>query len=233
VFGHAFPGVEDPYSSSPVWLSGAPRPLRFFASIFEVGLRPLSDPRRWTLDQWTPPDAPGYRMGGFFHAYVALHLALLGWRVAVDRSRAVRVAAVGFGLLTLLVSMMPQSHELRYYVEWMIVLVLVNAWLACRPDVPRKGPTPSWLAGIAICALAAVLAVTRGVYAYPSGSSYADLIHAKVDERVIAGIAKNERVCVDQEPFDVLWAPLFHSERTYVLKEAESPSDCEGWRPLE
>jgi len=31
----------------------------------------------------------------------------------------------------------------------------------------------------------------------------------------------------------VLWAPVFHPERTYVLKEAESPADCGGFRLLE
>jgi len=233
LFGHPLLGVEDPYSSSPLWLASAPRPLRFLASIFEVGLRPLSDPRRWTVDQWMPEDAPGYRMGGFFHAYVAFQLGLLGWRVAVDRTRAVRVVAMGIALLTLLVSAMPQSHELRYYMEWMIVLVLMNAWLACRPEGSRTGPGPGWLAGGATLSLAVVILVTRGAYAYPAGSTYADLIRVHVDERAIAGIGKNERVCVAREPFDVLWAPLFHPERTYVLKEAESPSDCAGFRLLE
>jgi hypothetical protein len=232
LFGHALPGTEDPYSSSPAWLEHAPRSLRFVASLLEFGARPFSDPRRWTVDQWMPAGADGYRMGGFFHAYVLAHLGVLVSRVVFERTRRVRVVAVGFGLLTLLVSLMPQSHELRYYMVWMIVLVLANLWLACASE-EAKGMSPHWLGGVAVVAIGIVLVVTRATYAYPSGSSFNDLVRAEVDERLIGTIAQDERVCIDKEPFDVLWAPAFHPERSYVLKEAESASDCAGFRPLE
>jgi hypothetical protein len=133
---------------------------------------------------------------------------------------------------------MPQSHELRYYMAWMMVLVLLNLWLAVRPKADARASEPSGpglglLTAIGVGALAIVLLVTRGVYAYPSGSSFEDLVRAKVDERLIAKVANGERVCVNREPFDVLWAPAFHHERTYVLKEAEEAADCKGFRPLE
>jgi hypothetical protein len=223
-----------------LWLEHAARPARFLCSLLECGVRPMSDPRRWTIDQWTPSDAEGYRMGGFFHAYVLFHSGVLLWRVAVERARAVRVAAVGFGVLSVTLSLLPQSHELRYYMVWMIVLVLTNLWLAAlaaRVDA-RSGSVTSTpglraLTGAALAALAVVLTVTRGVYAYPSGSTFDDLVKAKVDKQVFAGIANGERVCVNREPFDVLWAPAFHRERAYVLKEAEEAVDCKGFRLLE
>lgn len=230
VLGHFLPGAEDPYASSPVWLEHMPRPVRFVCSLFELGLRPLSDPRRWSVDQWMPPDAAGYRMGGFFHAYVLAQGAVLVWRVVFERTRRVRVAAVGFALLTVLISFLPQSHELRYYMVWMIVLVLANLWLACERT---SAVTPARLGGVAAVALALVLLVTKGVYAYPSGSRFADLVRRKVDERQIRSIAKDERVCVAKEPFDLLWAPVFHPEQTYVLKEAEVSAECDGYRQLE
>ena len=65
VLGHHFPGLEQPYQSSPVWLASAPRPVRFVASVLEIYAVPLADRHRWTIDQWTVPTAPGYRMGGF------------------------------------------------------------------------------------------------------------------------------------------------------------------------
>ncbi len=231
-FGHALPGSEAPYTSSPVWLEHWPGPLRFACSLLEVGARPFGDSRRWTIDQWMPPDATGYRMGGFFNAYVVFHLGVLVSRVARDRARTVRTGALGFLLLTALTAAMPQSHELRYYVSWMMILVLLNAWLASRPDAAPGVPGPQALGATAVMALGVVLGVTRGVYAYPSGSSFETLVRARVDERVIAGIGKEERVCVNREPFDVLWAPVFHPERRYVLKEAEEDADCEGFRRL-
>jgi hypothetical protein len=236
LLGHAMPGTEEAYSSSPVWLEHAPRTARFFCSLFEVGLRPFSDPRRWTLDQWMPPAASGYRMGGFFHAYVLAHIGVLAWRFLFRRTRAVRVAVAGFTLLTVVVSLMPQSHELRYYMVWMIVLVLINLWLASQAAEAERSTAQAWLGGVATLALATVLLVTRGAYAYPSGSSFDELVHAKVDPRVVESIGPSERVCVNQEPFDVLWAPTFHrqrGQRDYVLKEAETLADCEGFRVLE
>jgi hypothetical protein len=231
--GHTLAGSEEPYSSSPTWLAEWPRPLRFASSVLELGARPFGDPRRWTIDQWTPPDQPGYRMGGFFNGYAALEIGALVWRILRDRSRVVRRAAHGFVILTGLISVLPQSHELRYYMCWMIVLVVLNRWLATRPEAAAGAPGLAALQIVALCALGVVLLVTRGVYAYPAGSTFDELIRARVDERVIAGITRGERVCVHREPFDVLWAPLFHRERRYVLREAEDPSDCDGFRRLE
>jgi hypothetical protein len=227
LLGQALPGAEDPYSSSPVWLEAAPRPVRFACSLLEMGLPPLRDPRRWTVDQWMPPDAAGYRMGGFFHGYVLAHLALLAWRVWRDRSRVVRVAAVGFSALTIVTSLLPQSHELRYYMSWMIVLVAINLWLASRP-----GGKSATLGLLATAALGAVLVATRGVYVYPSGSTFDELVREKVDARALAGIGDGERVCVEREPFDVLWAPMFHRPRRYAVQEAEEDTDCRGFRAV-
>src|SRR5262249_40199239 len=74
LLGPTFPGPDTPSSSSPDWLEHAPQPVRFGASILEIGLRPMTDRRRWTVDQWTPPDHDGYRMGGYFGAYVVANL---------------------------------------------------------------------------------------------------------------------------------------------------------------
>jgi hypothetical protein len=226
VFGHAFPGPDGPYSSSPVWLEHAPQPLRFGASILEIGLRPMSDRRRWTVDQWTPPDHDGYRMGGYFGAYVLANLALLGWRVASERTRRVKVCALGMGALTLVVSLMPQSHELRYYMVWMIGLVAINLWLACRD---RK-PVVAWISG---AALAAVLLVTRASYVWPTGASFTELVHEKVDERTLSAVHEGEHVCVERAPYTLLWAAPFHAPRRYVVEEADGPADCAGRRAIE
>jgi hypothetical protein len=233
LFGRELPGPEDPYSSSPVWLEGAPRPVRFACSLLEIGARPFRDPRRWTVDQWMPSDAAGYRMGGFFHAYVIAHLALFAWRLGRDRSRAALVAAVGFSVLTAVTSLLPQSHELRYYMSWMIVLVAINLWLASRPGARGAARATLGLGILAAAALGVVLVTTRGVYAYPSGSTFVELVREKVDARALAGIEDGEHVCVYREPFAVLWAPAFHRPRAYTVQEAEEEADCHGLRAVE
>ena len=87
--GHTLPGTEDPYSSSPAWLADwLHGPLASYAlGCSELGARPFGDTRRWTIDQYMPPDQRGYRMGGFFNVYVIAHLGMLAWRVALETVR--------------------------------------------------------------------------------------------------------------------------------------------------
>jgi hypothetical protein len=161
-----------------------------------------------------------------------VNVALLAWRVVRDPSREARAAGAGFAALTAVVSVMPQSHELRYYLCWMLVLVALNLWLACRPEtnVPIRG---RGLGVIALVALAIVATVTRFAYVLPSGSTFDALVRAKVDEHALAGVRDGERVCVRQEPWNMLWASPFHPPRRYVVVEAEEEADCAGTRPVE
>jgi hypothetical protein len=231
LLGHALPGTEDAYASSPPWLAGASRPLRFVCSLLEIGIRPLTDEHRWTVDQWMPDESGGNRMGGFFGAYVVLNVALLVWRALCDRSPESRAAGIGFAALTVAVSLMPQSHELRYYLSWMIVLVALNVWLASRPESRRIGARGVGV--VAAVALGIVIGSTRGAYVLPLGSTFDALVRAKVDPRALAGVKDGERVCVRREPWNLVFSSVFHPPRTYVVVEAEELPDCAGARLLE
>ncbi len=218
-FGHVLPGPDDPYSSSPVWLEHASRPVRFLCSVLEIRVT-----ERWTVDQWTPPDAPGYRMGGYFGVYVATNLALFAWRAVRERAdRRVRAATIGFAILTAIVAMLPQSHELRYYMGWMIALVALNLWLAKRVLYVE-------LASVA--SLAAVLVITRAAYVYPSGRSFDELVRAEVRDDALGQVHDGDRVCVRHAPWNFLWASRFHAPKSYAVTEAVEPGDCGSARPL-
>jgi hypothetical protein len=209
-----------------------PRPVRFACSLLEIGIRPYGDEHRWTVDQWMPDDSTGNRMGGFFGLYVAFNVAALAWSAFRDRSRAARAAGIGFGVFTAAVSVMPQSHELRYYLAWMVVLVALNLSLASRRERGR-GPSVRSFGVVALAALAIVIGVTRGAYVLPLGSRFEALAHAKVDDQVLVGVKDGERICVRREPWNMLWASVFHPPKQYVTVEAEEPGDCGGARLLE
>jgi len=232
ILGHELPGVEEPYSSSPRYLAHAPEPVRFACSVLEIGIRPLTDRRRWTVDQFMPADSTGPRMGGFFGAYVIAELAMLGWQLLRDRSGKAKAIGAGFALLTALTSVMPQAHELRYYLAWMIVLVAMNRWLACtgKTDASRANVL---VGTVSLAALVVVVVVTHGAYAYPSGSTFAELVGEKVDARALDRIGDGEQVCVRKAPWNLLWAPEFHAPRRYVVREAEEEGECEGARPVD
>ena len=68
-------------------------------------------------------------MGGYFFVYVIFSLLLFATLVRRNRARQGRVAGGFFVLLSVLTSVMPQSHELRYYMYWIIVLITLNFYL--------------------------------------------------------------------------------------------------------
>jgi hypothetical protein len=213
--GKTLPHATTQYESSPTWLADAPRPARFAASALEIGVK------SWSVDQWTPPDDPGYRMGGFFGAYVVAALGGIVVAAWKKRTREAKVAAAFVVGVTLVVSVLPQSHELRYYMCWMLVLVALNLvlWARERPGV---------VSAIALSALAFVAWSTRGVYLYPSGESFASLVASRVDQKVIDAAQPGTRICIAAEPWTFLYAPAFHGARRerYTVLEATRPEEC-------
>lgn len=232
ILGVSLPGPEEPYASSPPWLAHVPRPARFVASLLEMGGRPLSDPHRWTVDQWMPEELGGNRMGGFFSVYVVVLVIALVVRVARDRSRLTRVSTIVFACFTALIACMPQSHELRYYLSWMIVLVGLNLGLACREEAVKGVAPLRMLATVAAVSYGVVVLSTRGVYAFPRGMTVKELVASRVDDKVLDGVKDGERVCVRKEPFNLLWAPELHPPRRYTVQEAEQATDCGELREL-
>ncbi len=213
LLGRSLPHVEKAYASSPAHLEGTPRPLRFVRSALEIDNRPIASHRRWSLDQWTPPDEPGYRMGGYFGAYVALLLVAFAGGVWRRRNREAIVAAALFGGVTVIAALVPQSHELRYYMHWMLLLVALVLVLWAR-EVP-------WATAlVAVSALAVVAWSTDGGYLYASGRTFAELVAKRVDRATIEGARPGERLCVARQPFTFLYAPAFHPGKAYAVQEA-------------
>lgn len=222
--GFTFPGPEGVYSHVPPSLEPIPRPGRWLYSVLEIGIRPFSETRRWTIDQWAPWDSPASRMGGFFGFYAVFQVGLLVWQAVRDGKGHARRAALGFLVLTAFSSMWPQSHELRYYMYWMIVLVALNLiLLAQRDDAERLSP---WIGAACAVAVGVVLWVTKAGYAYPSGSTFAELVRDKVDANVISRAKDGDRLCIRKEPWTFLYTARFHAPRRYAVKETEKREEC-------
>jgi hypothetical protein len=218
--GFGLPYAETRYESAPYWLEHAPRPLRFALSVLEVGVD------RWSVDQWTPPEHPAKRMGGFFGAYAIAGLAGIALALFKKRTRETKVAAALFGGTTLVLSFLPQSHELRYYLVWMLLLVSLNliVWLRDRPGVTTA---------IALAAFLWVAWSTRGTYLYASGDSFEELVAARVDRMVIDGAKEGDRVCVADDPWTFLYAAPFHPGKHFTVLEAKRARDCLPSAPAE
>jgi hypothetical protein len=97
----------------PVSLNSSQMEL-FWRSLFEVD-NPYSYPNRprWTLDQGSTWES--HRLGGFWYGSVILSsIAVCITAVAHNWRRAAGLIAAG-GATLVLISVLPQSHELRYY----------------------------------------------------------------------------------------------------------------------
>jgi hypothetical protein len=169
-------------------------------------------------------------MGGYFGAYVLANLAFLGlaaWR----RTREARAAAMLFGGVTLVVSLMPQSHELRYYMHWMMLLVSLNLILWTSPRFGHaRGPLALGLT--ATLALAVVAWSTNADFLYASGSTFAEYLAKRAPSAAFSEVVPGDHLCVSRQPFTFLYAPAFHPTKTYAVQEAVTDEDCRGARPL-
>ncbi|MCA9799993.1 MAG: hypothetical protein KC474_10630 [Cyanobacteria bacterium HKST-UBA04] len=140
MLGLTFKGAEPLELISSTTVYFAPQPLRWLYSVIEFGIPPFE----WTIDAWKRSTGDyGFRMGGFFAAYVFFHLGLLALNLWHSRADIRRWVLLTMGVVTVTVAFTHQSHELRYVMGWMMLLVAFNGYLIAQGDSTWKG-LPSW-----------------------------------------------------------------------------------------
>ncbi len=217
----------------PEYLVYASPARRWLLSLLEVGIRPFTDPRRWSIDQYMPRGSMGSAMGGFSVVYVLFNLALLVYQALRSRDGQTLVAVLFVAFMSAVASVMPQSHTLRYYMFWMITLVSLNLYLAFNPSVPAAAnPVAVRRAlGLLLCgALALVITVTHGRYLLPRFFPVEALMQEHLDPRVLRAIPDGGEVCLFRQPWTFLYAAHFHPPRRYALKEGLSDEECGSYR---
>jgi len=223
-------------SLAPYWRD-IPSPLRWVASVLEVGgygARPLPWTHdqgfwltAWPLEPFETVMGPSFRMGGYFVAYVLFLLGFISWQVRSLRARQRTATITVFVLVTGLAAALPHSHELRYNLFWIIVVValcLICAFAQTAAE-PRRRAQGVLAAGMLV-ALASVVLLTRGWYLMPTERNLADLRRDLGIERQLRDVADGETICIDPgwQPFTFLFAPVFHPGRSYsVLDGAIGP----------
>ncbi len=224
------------YNHTPEHLEKASKAQRWVYSILEI------NSADWSIDQWSRNENRN-RMGGFFGAYVVFHLLLLGYIFWRDRKqRDTKIAGILFGIMSLVAAFTPQSHELRYYMYWMIVLVSLNLYFVASKErfslqedaqlFPKSPfPKPHYLGLVCLFALVIVSAKTQFFYVKPSFYGLSQHIHNHIDYGVIAAIQPEDEIClVGKYPHTFLYAPVFHSylNYSYSIKKAGNPTECAG-----
>jgi hypothetical protein len=229
VAGHTFPGTETVDGIQQATSLGTrwrqvPGAARWLASVLEFdAFRGRSMP--WTIDQGDVlQSSPSFRMGGYFVAYVIGLVALLALR---GRARAARPLLGVTIAATVLCALLPNSHELRYYMFWMLTLVaavMIAAFApafagAAQPALRRD------TCALVLVALASVVSMTGATYLKASGTRVRDLV-APTDA-VLDSLAPGSTLCVaNRDRHAVLYSKAFHPQsevHVRMLQDADAP----------
>ena len=230
VFGWQLPGkiMTDSYTD-PAYLNGYPYFVKWLLSVSEYrafGYRSAL----YTIAQGdVPADAMSFRMGGYLFVYVFVSLFMfvyLAWRLPRPKAYWVLGAALA---LTVMVAMIPSSHELRFFSFWMVTLVsCVLCLLWADPGVHQLR-----LAYAAVCAGAFwfVASGTGYFFLVPHGFDR-NWIEQQVNfkEKVAPRIHPNVTYCVvGFGKYILAVAPKFHPELgPYKVFIAHGPQECGG-----
>ena len=226
VLNHKFPLNN---LASPDYLKEASQPQRWAYSILEI------NSPNWSHDQYSL-DPSKNRMGGFFGAYVILNILLLGYIILQDRCRETITAVILVVIMSVVAANYPQSHELRYFIYWMISLVSINLYLVSRYERSNAASSPkkskllnSQNIGI-VCLLALTVVITKTEFMYVKPSFYTLSKHItnNIDNGVLSQIKPGDEVClVGKYPYTFLYASKFHPQLNYVYSiKARSPNKC-------
>ena len=233
--------VPDAYQDSS-------RPQKWLRSILEINAA------RWSVEQWNE-DPNRNRTGGFFGAYVIFNLLLLVglsatelWRnqklPKTEHSKDATLALAIIAVVSLVPANFPQSHELRYFMFWMISLVSLNLYLIGRPQTQKNvwlWLQPKYLGLICLVFLTIVLSKIGAAYGKPSFYNLETQIALGVRPEFLSQIEPEERIClVSRHRGDPLEAPMaalkwsflysspFHPELgySYSIQTAFDPNNC-------
>jgi hypothetical protein len=230
--------VPTDVDAKPDYLARSSQGFRWLLSTVEYksfeGRRPL-----WTNGQGdVTVDSPALFMGGNFGALVLFNILWLGFLQSKVK-RSLGWAPCWFmGALTVVTAFLPASPQSRYYMYWIICLVLLNLVLIVNSlSGERAGDARILYVGGMASFLVFVLCATDFVYIHRNGTTMKEMAQ-KVEKRLVdAHLREGETVCMANiNPFALLFAPEFHPELRakfhYKIQEIYEPADCEGLRPL-
>jgi hypothetical protein len=224
-----FPGVESMAfvnSISDAWVVW-PRPVRWLASVLEFDAfrgRPLP----WTLGQGDVVQSnPSFRMGGYFVPYVLGAVSLLAWGARSSARAKWPVALVI--VLTLICALLPSSHELRYYMFWMLTLVSIVLVMGHSPIFasPQQAVFRNFTHGLIAVAIASVVMMTGAAYLRPKGKTLDELL--RQTDPTIAQVPDGATLCIlNRHPDTFLYSSAFHPPHRYSTKSlwADEEADC-------
>lgn len=241
-------GIVLNHQLTPETYSEGNRPQKWLQSIFEINTP------EWSTDQWNGGDEELLdRGGGFFGAYVGFNLILLfGLTIAEqidnrrspdNQSRNATVALITVLLMSLVPANFPQSHELRYFMFWMIVLVSLNLYLVSSWRLTDKRWIQPKYVGLGYLLFFVITCIRiDDYYLRPVFNSFEPYLAETVKTELLEQVIPNQKTCMisrhaiaepDSVPFAQIHNAFYYSsyfhpeiEYPYSLKVAVDPGNC-------
>lgn len=222
-------------------LNSAPSSLRWLLSILDFR---AYDGRYtpYTLDQGDVDQSLwSFRMGGYSVWSVLFSLSFLIWFL-VERnhsSAAFKIAVTAIvAANTVSVIVMPASHELRYYMYWIISLVSINLIIYCSVDASQFGINPAISTAFKTTSLVLFTAIgsITGLGYFTSGLSAKNTITDwHIQERVDGTAGPHAIICAPM-PVAFLYSEAFQPARSadsayQVLQEPDDLRKCTKYYP--
>ena len=241
-------GIVLNHKLTPDTYSEGNRPQKWLQSILEINTP------QWTADQWNGGnDKLLDRAGGFFGAYVVFNLLLLfgltigeqlhNRQKSLDKSNKARTALITVILMSLVPANFPQSHELRYFMFWMITLVSLNLYVVSTwQPTAAKWIQPKYLGVLCLLFLVVMGIKIDDYYLRPVFNRFEPYLRDTVKTELLEQMVPNDRTCMIarhaiSDPTSVPFAQIhngfyyssyFHPEikYPYSIKVAVDPRDC-------
>ena len=243
-------GIVLNHKLSPEAYEEGNRQQNWVESILEI-----KAPLKWTPEQWSN-EVERSRRGGFFGAYVVFNLLLLLLFLVReliqnkslpkgDRANEAKYAVVTAISMSLVPANFPQSHELRYFMYWMICLVSLNLYLVSLPKNSQmigKWLQPRYMGLVYAVFLTIVIVKTNAFYVKPDFISEEEYVEFGVKQAYLEQIKPDEKVCiiamhmgedvqiasVASLKYAFAYSSYFHPEidYDYSIQTALNPESC-------
>ena len=247
-------GIVLNHQLTPATYDEGDRPQKWLRSIFEINTP------QWSADQWNGGNKKYLdRAGGFFGAYVLFNLLLLiGLTIreqlqnrtsSPDKSRNATTALITILLVSLIPANFPQSHELRYFMFWMITLVSLNLCVVSElQNQVSKWLQPKYLGVVCLLFLAIVCIRIDDDYLRPLFNSLESYLQDTAKTELLEQMTPNQRTCMISRhavpnakavpyasiPNAFFYSSYFHPEMgyDYSIKATVHPKYCDDLKVI-
>lgn len=240
-------GIVLNHKLNPETYNEGDRPQKWLRSILEINTP------EWSVDQWNQGNEKYLdRGGGFFGAYVVFNLLLLvgltireqlhNRKLSENQSRNAITALITMALVSLIPANFPQSHELRYFMFWMITLVSLNLSLVSAWHRRQTWLQPKYVGLIYLLFLAIVFSRIKSYYLKPDFRTLERFLTNNTKQELVEQMIPNQRTCMiarhaiddpDAVPFASIQNAFYYSSHfhpeikyDYSIKATIDPKDC-------